>query len=184
MQYQKHEGFWSREVLKFLLRKVSECYFLNLSFHNLSFCYHSTFLVLSNFSSLSLSQPADLDAWVSNNTFTFLVRLFLSVYVYFSIQMSCFHRALKLGCKCAAAIISTQQTFGRYSARKLHIICAAGRGDFTCKRTYTHILQVSDSCCWKGGRSVRTCRCALQRCVCLLSQNQIMLEFDKCYFCQ
>lgn len=53
--------------------------------------------------------------------------------------MSCFHCALKRGCECAAttATIPHNTHFGRYSARKLHIICAASRGDFT--HTYAHV---------------------------------------------
>ncbi|XP_078803872.1 MICOS complex subunit mic25-a isoform X6 [Oryzias latipes] len=52
------------------------------------------------------AKPADLDAW-------------------------CFKARLQVCCHCH----STQQHFQRYSARKLHIIRASSKGDFTCKHT-------------------------------------------------
>lgn len=56
---------------------------------------------------------------------------------------------------------STQQHFGRYSARKLHIICATGRGDFTHS---THAHTASNSYCRKkkfSDHSVEICRSAV-----------------------
>lgn len=61
--------------------------------------------------SFSVSQPADLDAWVSSTDIYFLPFL-PSLQFFCCIQMSCFHCALKQGCKCAATTISHNNTLG------------------------------------------------------------------------